>query len=76
MKIFSISRIKNEEDIIESFVRYHLNFIDEMVIIEDYSNDETYNILKKLKTLWKELVNNEEKRIWLHQSLPKSNPAI
>ena len=49
MKIFSISRIKNEEDIIESFVRYHLNFIDEMVIIEDYSNDETYNILKKLK---------------------------
>ena len=40
--------LKNEEDIIESFVRYHLNFIDEMVIIEDYSNDETYNILKKL----------------------------
>ena len=49
MKIFSISRIKNEEDIIESFVRYHLNFIDEMVIIEDYSNDETYNNSEKIK---------------------------
>lgn len=49
MKIFSISRIKNEEDIVESFVRYHLNFIDAMVIIEDYSTDETYNILQKLK---------------------------
>lgn len=50
MKIFSISRIKNEEDIIESFIRYHLNFLDGMVIIEDYSNDETYNILQKLKS--------------------------
>lgn len=49
MKIISISRIKNEEDIIESFIRYHLNFIDEMVIIEDYSNDETYEILKELQ---------------------------
>lgn len=49
MKIFSISRIKNEEDIIESFIRYHLNFLDGMVIIEDYSNDETYDILQKLK---------------------------
>ena len=49
MKIFSISRIKNEEDIIESFIRYHLNFIDGMVIIEDYSNDKTYDILQKLK---------------------------
>ena len=45
MKIYSISRIKNEEDIIESFIRYHLNFLDGMIIIEDYSNDETYNIL-------------------------------
>ena len=49
MKIYSISRIKNEEDIIESFIRYHLNFLDGMIIIEDYSNDETYNILQKLK---------------------------
>lgn len=49
MKIYSISRIKNEEDIIESFIRYHLNFIDGMIIIEDYSNDETYEILQKLK---------------------------
>lgn len=49
MKIFSISRIKNEEDIVESFIRYHLNFIDAMIIIEDHSTDETYNILQKLK---------------------------
>ena len=49
MKIYSISRIKNEEDIVESFIRYHLNFIDEMIIIEDYSDDETYNILQNLK---------------------------
>lgn len=49
MLICSISRIKNEEDIIETFIRYHLNFIDKMIIIEDYSSDETYNILQCLK---------------------------
>jgi len=49
MLICSISRIKNEEDIIETFIRYHLNFIDKMIIIEDYSSDETYNILQSLK---------------------------
>jgi len=49
LKVCSISRIKNEEDIIETFVRYHLNFIDEMIIFEDNSSDETYKILSKLK---------------------------
>ena len=49
MKICSISRIKNEEDIIETFIRYHLNFIDEMIIFEDNSSDDTYEILSKLK---------------------------
>jgi len=49
LKVCSISRIKNEADIIETFVRYHLNFIDEMIIFEDNSSDDTYEILSKLK---------------------------
>ena len=48
-KIFSITSVRDEEDIIESFVRYTLNFVDGMVINENCSSDRTLYILKKLK---------------------------
>lgn len=48
MKIISISTVKNEADIIESFVRYNLNIVDEMIILDNNSSDETTLILKKL----------------------------
>lgn len=48
MKIVSITMVKNEVDIIESFVRYHLNIVDEMIILDNCSNDETPLIINKL----------------------------
>lgn len=48
-KIFLISMVKNEEDIIESFVRYHAKFFDGLIIIDNKSSDDTFNILKQLK---------------------------
>ena len=48
-KIVSISMVKNEEDIIESFVRYNINILDEMIILDNNSNDNTLKILKLLK---------------------------
>ena len=48
MKIVSISTIKNEADIIESFVRYHLNIVDLMIILDNGSTDDTSNILNGL----------------------------
>lgn len=49
MKLYSFTTVRNEEDIIESFVRYNLNILDGMVISDNCSTDNTLNILKELK---------------------------
>ena len=41
--------VKNEMDIIESFVRYNVNYLDGMIILDNGSTDNTLNILKSLK---------------------------
>lgn len=48
-KIFSISMVKNEADIIESFVRYHQHILDGMIFLDNMSSDRTPEILKKLR---------------------------
>ena len=48
-KIWSFTTVKDEEDIIESFVRYNMNIVDGMVISDNGSNDHTLKILEKLK---------------------------
>ena len=48
-KIFSISMVRNEMDIIESFVRYNVNILDGMIILDNGSTDDTLRILKQLK---------------------------
>ena len=49
MKIYTYTTVKDEEDIIESFVRYNINIVDGMVISDNCSNDNTLDILYKLK---------------------------
>lgn len=49
LSLWSFTTVKDEEDIIESFVRYHMNFLDGMVISDNLSNDNTLSILKRLK---------------------------
>lgn len=48
-KIFSISMVKNEMDIIESFVRYNVNYLDGMILLDNFSTDKTLEILQSLK---------------------------
>lgn len=48
-KLVGISMVKNEMDIIETFVRHNLKFLDELYIMDNSSDDETKNILLKLK---------------------------
>jgi len=48
-KIFTITMVKNEMDIIESFIRYNLNIVDGMIILDNNSTDNTLNIIKMIK---------------------------
>ena len=48
-QIFSISMVKNEMDILESFVRYHTNIFDGMIFLDNKSTDKSVNILTLLK---------------------------
>ncbi|RBQ23405.1 hypothetical protein ALNOE001_09860 [Candidatus Methanobinarius endosymbioticus] len=49
MKIVSITMVKNESDMIESFVRYGLNIFDEMIFLDNGSSDNTLDMLNLMK---------------------------
>lgn len=46
--IYSVTMVKNEVDIIETFIRYNLSFIDGMVILDNGSSDGTIEIILQL----------------------------
>lgn len=46
--IFAVTMVKNEADIIESFIRYHINIFDGIIVMDDSSTDNTVKILNKL----------------------------
>ena len=48
-KIYSISMVKDEEDIIESFIRFNSLIIDKFFILDNGSTDNTNGILNLLK---------------------------
>jgi len=48
-KIVLISMVKNESDIIESFIRYHLNIVDEILISDHNSCDSTRSIIESIR---------------------------
>jgi hypothetical protein len=49
-KVYCVGMIKNEADIIESYVRYHLNIFDGMVLLDNGSTDRTLEILNQLQS--------------------------
>lgn len=48
MKIVGVVRTLNEDDIIEAVIRHHLALIDEIVVLDDGSNDKTVDIIKSM----------------------------
>ena len=49
MKLASVTRIRNEEDIVEAFVRHHAALVDHLVFLANGSNDRTLAILRALQ---------------------------
>jgi len=49
MTLIGITRVLNEDDIVEAFVRHHATMVDHHLILDNGSTDETVNILKALK---------------------------
>jgi hypothetical protein len=47
-KIFSVLQVQNEADIIESLCRYYCSFCDGILITENWSSDNTLDILRSL----------------------------
>lgn len=47
-KLISISLVKNEADIIETWIRYHTRIVDAMVIVDNGSSDGTAEIILSL----------------------------
>src|SRR5215210_7337582 len=48
-KLVAISRVKNEADIIEAFVRHHSFYFDQIIVLDHGSSDATYEILGALQ---------------------------
>jgi glycosyltransferase involved in cell wall biosynthesis len=47
--IIAIGMVKNEEDILEAFVRHTLHYVDHLQLIENGSQDATLEILQRLQ---------------------------
>ncbi|OGI03832.1 MAG: hypothetical protein A2X42_03485 [Candidatus Margulisbacteria bacterium GWF2_38_17] len=67
-KSCSISVVKNEADNIESFVRYNLNVVDSMIIMDNNSSDSTLWILNRLLAEGLPIIIMEDKTISHNQS--------
>ena len=58
-RVAVVSMVRDEEDIIESFVRHHLRLVDAIYIAEHHSTDRTLQILRSLVSEGLPLVVNQ-----------------
>ncbi|MFV8827443.1 glycosyltransferase family 2 protein [Alkalihalobacterium sp. APHAB7] len=85
-KYILVSMVKNEADIIESFVRYHLCIFDQIIILDNKSTDNTCHILEQLKhegiplTIIKdeslEFIKGKKTTKLVYDTLQKHNPDV
>jgi hypothetical protein len=68
MNLVAITRVKNEIDIIEAFVRHHSIHFDKLIISDDGSTDGTYEALLALQASGLPLVLLQEPTIGYEQA--------
>ncbi|MEM7202244.1 MAG: glycosyltransferase family 2 protein [Planctomycetota bacterium] len=73
--IVSVSLVKNEQDIIESFVRHNLQFLDAMVVVDNQSADATREILVALAREGLPVIVTDDPIQAYHQQLKTSRVA-
>jgi glycosyltransferase involved in cell wall biosynthesis len=68
MNLIAISRVKNELDIIEAFVRHHAHYFDTLIVLDNGSTDGTYEVLRSLQTAGLPLVLLRDLTVGFEQS--------
>jgi glycosyltransferase involved in cell wall biosynthesis len=48
VRLITVTRVRNEDDIVEAFVRHHAVLVDHMILLDDGSTDRTPDILAAL----------------------------
>ncbi len=48
MKLWGVSMVRNEEDIVEAFVRHNLTVLDGLLVVDHQSSDRTLDVLRAL----------------------------
>src|SRR4051812_36830325 len=66
-KLVAISRVRNEVDIVEAFVRHHAFYFDKLLVLDDGSTDGTYEVLVRLRSQGLPLVVIRERSIGYEQ---------
>jgi hypothetical protein len=61
MKLIGIGETKDEQDIIEPWVRHNMLLLDHLIVM-DGSNDDTYNILEKLAEEFKDRIDIQKQK--------------
>src|SRR5436190_589434 len=68
MHLIAISTVKNEQDIIEAFVRHHAHYFNTLIVIDDGSTDGTFEVLRSLQTAGLPLVLMREPSVGFEQA--------
>lgn len=56
MKLAVTARVNGGLDIIEPFVRHHVQHFDKLIILNDGTSDDTYQVLHQLQRVYSDLV--------------------
>jgi hypothetical protein len=74
MRLFSVTCVKNEGDIIEAFIRHTATVVDHLVMLDNGGTDETRDIPEGVfnYTRWSLIINSKGPSTWAAVAPKKS----